>query len=620
MGTLQSNRSKTSALCSLLIALLFSCESGLDNNSNNSSLPLSGPQSVQLTARDGAIIAQWTKVASAQGVMPSYEVYCGTGANPAAAWKSADVTASDSNLVLSTIGGLSNHAVYYVWVKAVFAGLGVSGFSPTEYAMPVPPPVTPGTLRTTSGEGMIELDWDSVPDAFTYRVYCRSGSGGAEPSEGTLALEVADSETKSGAVIFKLADDTPLTNGTSYTVWVQAANTAGESGYAQTTGMPLTASSPPSASPLLNELVSGAKKLSAGWEQVSAVPSYKIYYSTENNFDTADEFASLIPASSPLVGADITGLANGINYYIWAQSWNSQSTKANSPRSAVKTGRPEAKAPVNYNDLQFVLGRAASDFIFSVDLPVSVWYFYGRANTDRITRFQEAAIGNLYTDGAAWYVRNNHPADTFDFVFLNGSLVNNAIPKGTVKIGGLMNATLPDGRADKLCLITMRGDKLQEFFNDVADVTHTGHGSANTGWFGMVSKEAAYTVQYYRPPELSGWSSPEEINRGNSEPYYHGRIKAGTLKINGEAVNPSQNYRILTTDYLTKGEYYTVLYLNGTNKKVLPVPVWKAVAEYIYDQGAITPKLDGRIKIEGGVPLPPPWVPGNWINDNPPAW
>jgi hypothetical protein len=35
--------------------------------------------------------------------------------------------------------------------------------------------------------------------------------------------------------------------------------------------------------------------------------------------------------------------------------------------------------------------------------------------------------------------------------------------------------------------------------------------------------------------------------------------------------------------------------------------------EYIYDKGYITPYLDGRIKLEGGIPLPPPWTPGDWV-------
>jgi 2',3'-cyclic-nucleotide 2'-phosphodiesterase (5'-nucleotidase family) len=259
------------------------------------------------------------------------------------------------------------------------------------------------------------------------------------------------------------------------------------------------------------------------------------------------------------------------------------------------------------------LGRAAAEYIYAVDLPNSVFFPGGRPNTDRLTRVQETALGNLFTDGVAWYVRNKL-GQPIDFVFVNGSLINNVLPKGTITVGTIMGITQPDARIDKIFLLTMTGAQLKLFFQDLAGkaisiepgdvsgVVHTGRGGPhNTGFFGVVSREVRYTLEYLTPPAVA----PADY-----EPYYHGWIKAGTLTINGASIVDTQNYRICTTDYLAAGEYYTALYTAGTNKTPTTVPFWQGVAEYIYDQGTVTPYLDGRIKIEGGVPLPPPWVPG----------
>jgi hypothetical protein len=360
------------------------------------------------------------------------------------------------------------------------------------------------------------------------------------------------------------------------------------------------------------------------------VPSYNLYYGTENDFSKATVFPAgkaIIPANAPTVSADITGLDNGTAYYVWVQSWNSQSNKGNSPYSESATGTPLAKDPINFSNLQFVLGQAAAEYIFAQELPPSVFFPEGRPNTDRLTRVQETALGNLFTDGAAWYIRNKLEKN-IDFVFLNGGYIDNALPKGTITVGTFSSIVQPDSRmVDKFILLTFSGADLKKFFEevaariddegDVAGVAHTGRGGPhNTGFFGVVSREVRYTIQYYKPPE-----GTTEISSEAAEPYYHGFIKPGTLKILDRTSNTyvdiadTQTYRICTTDYLAAGAYFTKLApgLGSTDRELIDTFFWRGVAEYIYDQGTITPALDGRIKVEGGVPLPSPWVPGDLI-------
>ncbi|GHV80381.1 hypothetical protein AGMMS49944_21720 [Spirochaetia bacterium] len=594
-------------ICSALFFL--GCETGSDPDS---SLPLPGPRSIQVTARNESLVLQWTKVAPAQGILPYYEIYYSTSSATASAIYWERIDAGSSNLVISTITNLTNLTTYYVWVKAVYPDLGPSGFSPTEMGIPIPPPATPGTLTVSPGEEMLQVTWTAVDHAFTYEVYYKAGGTGSEPPSDTAATMQTVSEA--GIVLHC------LTNTTNYAIWVRAVNTAGESGYSTGSGIPAAELSPPATAPGLPTVMAGEKKLTLTWDQVAGVPSYGLYYSTSGAFPGGSP-AVTVPAGAPRVSADITGLANGTLYYVWVTSKNSQGESSPSPSA---TGTPIAKDPINFSNLQFPLGTAAAEFIFAVDLPPSVFFPDGRPNTDRLTRVQETALGNLFTDAAAWYVREKL-GETIDFVFLNGGYIDNALPKGPITVGTIAGITQPDSRRDKFFLLTLTGAQLKLFFEDLAGkgtefepgdvsgVVHTGRGGPhNTGFFGIVSREARYTLQYYKPPTFT--PGDPAIASADSEPYYHGFIKPGTLKINGVDIVDGDSYRICTTDYLAAGEYYTRFFTDGTNKTPINTYFWHGVAEYIYDKGTITPYLDGRIKIEGGVPLPPPSIPGGLIN------
>jgi 2',3'-cyclic-nucleotide 2'-phosphodiesterase (5'-nucleotidase family) len=278
------------------------------------------------------------------------------------------------------------------------------------------------------------------------------------------------------------------------------------------------------------------------------------------------------------------------------------------------------------------LGEATAEYVFAQDLPKSVFFPDGRPNTDRLTRVQETTLGNLFTDGVAWYVRTNYPNEKVDFVFINGGLIDNALPRGEITVGGFSGIVQPDARGDNIAFVTLSGKDLKLFFEDTASrvdgegdvsgVVHSGRGGPhNTGFFGAVSKEARYTIQYYQPPgtnadgtyNAEGPYTGDELTSLEREEYLHGFIKPGTLKINGLDIDDNTDYRVCTTDYLMAGEYFTILLSAGKNPVATKVPFWHGVAEYIYDQQKITPALDGRIKVEGGVPLPAPWIPGDFV-------
>jgi hypothetical protein len=365
-------------------------------------------------------------------------------------------------------------------------------------------------------------------------------------------------------------------------------------------------------------VIPGDKKLTLTWDQVSGVPGYKVYYGPTDDIVQASEFSQTIPASAPTVRAEITGLTNGTLYYVWVKSWNSQGTSSQSPSAS---GTPQAKTPIDFSNLRFELGTATAEYIFAQDLPPSVFFPEGRPNTDRLTRVQETALGNLFCDAAAWYIRKQYPDETIDFVFLNGGYIDNGISKGTITLGSLSGIVQPDSRTARFMLLTLTGAELKRFFNDtegkktniepgdVSGVAHSGRGGPpNTKFFGILSKEVRFTLRYYKPPELP--NPPKEIDK--AEPYQHGFIDTEALTINGRPIVDTQNYRICTTDELASGEYFVQL-AAGRDKLNIETPFWHGVAAYIYDQGSVTPGLDGRLKVEGGVNLPPPWVPGTLV-------
>lgn len=93
--------------------------------------------------------------------------------------------------------------------------------------------------------------------------------------------------------------------------------------------------------------------------------------------------------------------------------------------------------------------------------------------------------------------------------------------------------------------------------------------------------------------------------------YKRGRIQEDSLLINNQQILPDQQYKILTTTKTAREMYVAFLgkdvipVLDENNQ---PVTMLKAVAEYIAYQNSISPYLDGRVKLSGG-------VPGNTAND-----
>ncbi|MDR1952340.1 MAG: 5'-nucleotidase C-terminal domain-containing protein [Elusimicrobiota bacterium] len=202
--------------------------------------------------------------------------------------------------------------------------------------------------------------------------------------------------------------------------------------------------------------------------------------------------------------------------------------------------------------LKEIVGEAAGTFIFG----------------NRLPRYQETALGNLIADSNVWYFKTVYHQQ-IDFAFHNGGNIRAAIPKGPISQEQILT-TIPF--ENYLFIVSLKGSDIIELFNFIASIPQ------GSGGFAQVSKEVRYTIDY---------------SDGK------GRLK--DLTINGAPVDPNKIYRFCTNDYILRGgDGYEVMKRakDPFNTSLLLSYV---LVEYVKAQKIITPVIDGRLKVIGGV-------------------
>ena len=613
-----------------LLAVLALCLAGCGGSKSNDkneppenggpSVPITGPQHFEVIGMDGKLAIKFTGISAYNNtIQAKYDLRYGTSnvlANATPLGTEAlkrngvdPVTGDPKGPVEGEIDGLTNGQTYYVWINAVFDGVGESAYH-METGMPVPVPDAPSGVAATGYESMIEVTWDESEYASSYEVGWHTGTN---PNSGQV-VKMNTPETRF-LITTRDLDGNPLqNNGTTYNIWVSASNTAGSSDYsAYISATPALASNAPDI-PDDIEIDPGTKRLNVMWPAVEWAAKYELYYGTSSNSALADKL-DIDPAANT-VSATIAGLENGTEYYVWVKAVNSMGS---SDFSAPVTGTPKvADVPINFNNYNFLLGAATADFQFGEVLPNTSLAPSSRAGTyqDNLHRSKETPLGNLFTDSVMWYL--NEYLDDFepvDFVFLNSGFINSSITnRSPITVGTLKTITANPLVDDKILILSMKGSDIKSLFNFAAgNAPHMGY-RGNHQWDGrrrssgewvIVSKEVNYTVEYkYVDKDLMDIGRYLSTGADDDilKDFYYGKVKDSTLKLNGADFDDSKTYRIATTDYLEE-EYYLDPMSKAVEASNTGIPYWHAVAEYIYDASSITPgALDGRIKIEGGVP------------------
>jgi 5'-nucleotidase/UDP-sugar diphosphatase len=202
--------------------------------------------------------------------------------------------------------------------------------------------------------------------------------------------------------------------------------------------------------------------------------------------------------------------------------------------------------------LKEVIGEASDDFIIG----------------NRLTRYQETAIGNLVTDANAWYLRNIS-RQQIDFVLHNGGNIRAELKKGPITQENVLTV-LPF--ENYLFVASMKGSQLIKLFDFIATIPQ------GNGGFAQFSSDVQLTID-----KTSGGGTVKD------------------LTIGGEPIDPDRVYRFCTNDYiLGGGDGYTPM-LEATDKLNTSVLLSYVVTEYIKANKSIKPETDGRLTIIGGV-------------------
>lgn len=108
------------------------------------------------------------------------------------------------------------------------------------------------------------------------------------------------------------------------------------------------------------------------------------------------------------------------------------------------------------------------------------------------------------------------------------------------------------------------------------------------------------------PPYATDMSQTTGIDDKVKWGYKRGKIQENSLTINGEQIDPEKTYKVLTTKKVADSLYIALL--KADKIEDTHIVFWQAAAEYVAAAGKISPYLDGRVKLSGG-------VPGNSAND-----
>lgn len=277
-------------------------------------------------------------------------------------------------------------------------------------------------------------------------------------------------------------------------------------------------------------------------------------------------------------------------------------------------------------------------------------YWYGSQMTSTLPDFA-FLIGDMINQGIQ---ANQTITPAFLKSIITTDYLNDTLVVVTLKGSDLISS---DDYNLNLNLYPAVGDSTNPYtktlFGQAAAVYRNGHygGSGGTTyngkWWGIPSAQVKYTIEYL-PYDINEFTAKfsqncstvdlstgidsqtgalydavadpkgcyllpyEQANPESGNPtessvmgYKRGRIKSGTLKINNSDINPAADYKIITTTKIAKEMYVSFLGKNVvqvTDINGNPVTLLNAMAEYIAYKNNITPYLDGRITLSGGVP------------------
>jgi 2',3'-cyclic-nucleotide 2'-phosphodiesterase (5'-nucleotidase family) len=175
----------------------------------------------------------------------------------------------------------------------------------------------------------------------------------------------------------------------------------------------------------------------------------------------------------------------------------------------------------------------------------------------------ESDLSNLLADILMWAAKDYNEQPVFSVYNMGG--IRAALSKGKVTYGDVLDVAPFE---NKICFLTMKGDKVLELFQQIA--AHGGEGVSR-------GVELVITKDY----------------------------KLASLRLNGEEIDPAKSYRITTIDYLAQGNDQLDAFKSGTdlnspkedknNTRFIIMDYFRAM----HAKGLpVDAKVEGRVRIE----------------------
>ena len=363
--------------------------SGPGRASTATATPRAPPAAPNLSAApgDGQVTLSWTN--PGDNTIRKYRVSTDGGTI------FADIAGSSYTTTTHTVTGLSNGTAYPLALRAVNA----IGEGPATTANATPLWGAPANLSATpfidpdTDESQVILSWTD-PDDSTITEYQVSTDGG----------ETFDNISGSSATTTSYAV-TGLTNGTTYTFALRAANASAHGAAASATAKPLW------PAPTNLEAAPGNEKVELTWDGNSAIAHYRVHTQSSGATLTPSEVES--SGSGTKTTATVEDLTNGTEYTFTVQAVDTSGSTAvitGLPSSTTATPAPVPERPADLSatpgDRQVVLA-------------------WNDPSDSTITEYQVSTNGETFTDIDDTDISENDTDNTLAYTVIgltNGTL------------------------------------------------------------------------------------------------------------------------------------------------------------------------------------------------------
>ncbi len=291
--------------------------------------PPDTPSSVAVDRSDGSLTASWKAPARAE----SYHVtYSSDGGK---SWSLAALNHRSNSI---TISGVDNSKSYIVGVRARNSAGGSgwrNSYAIGPYNPPAPPPTpkppaTPGVITVSRSDGALHAFWNSVGGATGYHV-TYTGDNGASWSLAALNHPAGNGTT---SITISGVD-----NSKSYIVGVRARNSAGDSGWRNSSSIgryePPPAPPKPPSVPTSLSATGSDKSVTLSWSKpVGDVTGYQFRFRAAPPAPGWGDWHTVPDGDGDTTSYTIHKLENGTEYRFKLRAVNSGAVSAPAPTSA----------------------------------------------------------------------------------------------------------------------------------------------------------------------------------------------------------------------------------------------------------------------------------------------